>query len=316
MTVIQICITLTPRNTVDWNYLRTFEAVARAGSLTGAARLLGISQPTVTRHLMRLEESAGSPLMLRQTPVLLTRRGEELLEAVRPMVDAALIARSRLDARPSLHGTVSLTTVGEVIRWSIAPKLANFYDRHPNLTLELLVSNEIASLAAGEADIAIRLARPARGDLIARRIQTETYGFFASTSCELSPETPWLGLGGALANISDQALARRAFEPRTPRLLVEDLETLGRAVEQGLGAAVLPRRFTKMLDGVVEISPESVGSRLTEPLPDRHFWLVVHAARQRVPKIRAVLDWLIEELTTDDTVPVSISDSSPHNSVG
>ncbi len=76
---------------MEWELLRTFEAVARLGSLTAASKALGVSQSTISRHLARLEERAGSPLLLRDAPQRLTERGASLLAAVRPMVDAALV---------------------------------------------------------------------------------------------------------------------------------------------------------------------------------------------------------------------------------
>ena len=108
---------------MEWDLLRTFESVARLGSLTAAARALGVSQSTVSRQINKLEEVAGSPLLLRETPVQPTEKGAALLEAVRPMVDAALTVQSTLEEAPQLHGEVTLTTVGELLRWVLAPAL-------------------------------------------------------------------------------------------------------------------------------------------------------------------------------------------------
>ncbi len=277
---------------MDWDHLRTFETVARLGSLTAASRSLGMSQSTVSRQLGRLEAEADAPLLLRESPVRLTRKGLALLAAVEPMVEAALAAQSALDDSPALRGQVSVTTVGEMIRWQLVDNLGRFYREYPELRLRLLAENQIASLAAGEADIALRFAKPRRGDLVVRRVYTISYGLFAAKSLELCHDLPWLGLAGSLANIPEQGYAERAFVGRHPRLLVEDVEALGLAVEAGLGVAVLPHGQAQRLRDVVEVEPDQVGARNLGPIPRRDLWLVVHRSKRRLPGIRAVIQWL------------------------
>jgi DNA-binding transcriptional LysR family regulator len=279
---------------MDWDHFRTFEAVARHGSLTRAAEALEISQSTVSRHLAKLEADADAQLFSRDTPVQLTERGLALLEAVRPMVDAALAARAALEATPEIRGLVTLTTVGELVRWVLAGRLGSFYARYPHVRLRILANNRLDSLAAGEADLAVRLVRPRRGDLVARKLRTESYALFASHRLALGDEVPWLGLTGTLAAIAEQRYAERAFRSRPARLLVEDVESLALAVQAGLGVAVLPRALASWLDGLVEVRPEDVGARAPGPVPSRDLWLVVHRSKQRVPRVRAVLEWLEE----------------------
>ncbi|WAS95736.1 LysR family transcriptional regulator [Nannocystis punicea] len=281
---------------MDWELLRTFEALARLGSLTAAAKALGVSQSTVSRQLARLEETAGSPLVLREAPLRLTERGTALLAAMLPMVDAALAARAALEDTPELHGEVTLSTVGELLRWSLAPRLPEFYRAHPRLRLRVLATNRVSSLAAGEADVALRMVRPQRGELVARRLRTETYAYFAAESLALDPAVPWLGLAGSLAEIPEQRHADRAFADRPPRLLVEDFEALGRAVEAGLGVAILPRSFAARLHALVEVASWQIGAAGDDGVPPRDLWMVVHRSKQRVPRVRALLGWLAEVL--------------------
>ena len=275
-----------------WDHFRTFEAVARHGSLTRAAESLGVSQSTVSRQLARLEESAGTPLVSRETPHPLTDRGAALLEALTPMVDAALSAQAALDQAPEVRGTVTLTTVGELVRWVLAGRLGSLYAAHPHVQLRILVNNRLDSLAAGEADLAVRLTRPQRGDLVSKRLTTATYGLFAARALPLGDDVPWLGLTGTLATVPEQRHAERAFRSRPARLLVEDVESLALATQAGLGVAVLPRGLATSHDGLVEVRAEDVGARDVGPVPARDFWLVVHRSKQRVPRVRAVLEWL------------------------
>ncbi len=285
-------------DSIEWDLLRTFEAVARLGSLTAAAKALGVSQSTVSRQLAKLESDAGSPLLLRDGPVRLTERGEALLAAVEPMVDAALAARAALDESPELRGQVSVTMVGELLRWSLAKRLPEFHAQHPHLRLKILVDNQVASLAAGEADLALRFARPVRGELVARKLRTERYALFAARTLALHDEVAWLGLTGSLAKIPEQRWAEQAFVARPARLLVEDVETLGLAVEAGLGVAILPRSYAARLSDVIEVvaAAATLGARELGTIPGRDLWMVVHRSQQHVPKIRAVMAWLADAM--------------------
>jgi DNA-binding transcriptional LysR family regulator len=277
---------------MEWDLLRTFEAVARLGSLTAAAKALDVSQSTVSRQLARLEQSAGSPLLLREAPLRLTERGSALLVAMQPMVDAALAARSALEDTPELHGEVTLTTVGELLRWELTPRLPEFYRAYPRLSLRILASNRVSSLAAGEADVALRMARPERGELVARKLRTESYTYFAAASLELHARVAWLGLAGSLAELPEQRHAERVFAGRAPRLLVEDFEALGLAVAAGLGVAILPRRLAARLGDVVEVAGWQIGATGREHIPSRDVWMIVHRSKQQVPRVRALMGWL------------------------
>lgn len=280
---------------MDWDLLRTFETVTRAGSVTAAARALGVSQSTVSRRLASLERRAGSPLFLRETPLRLTERGEALAAAVEPMVSAALGARSALEDTPEMRGEVTLTTTGELVRWELVPRLPRLYRSHPGLRVRILADNRVSSLAAGEADVALRFARPERGELVARRLRAFSYAYFAAEGLELRPDVPWVGLAGSLASIPEQCFAERAFAGRPPRLSVEDVESLGLAVRAGIGVAILPRALAERIGGVVEVAPSAIGVRRAAQVPSRDLWMVVHRSKQRVPRVRALMDWIVGE---------------------
>lgn len=277
---------------MDWELLRTFEVVARLGSQTLASGALHKSQSTISRHIRKLEEQAGSPLFLRETPIVLTQRGAQLLKAMRPMLDGALAAQSALENTLEPKGQVTLTTVRELVCWVLMKQITDFCERYPQLQLTILADTRVNSLATGEADLALRLVRPDRGDLVSKKIHSTEHGFFAASSLPLCQKVPWIGLAGSLAGIPEQRYAEEAFANRPPRMLIEDLEALSLAVQSGLGVAVLPSAFAQQLEGVVEVFPEQIGVTTTMPLPVRHFWMVVHQSKQHIPKVRAVIDWI------------------------
>lgn len=279
---------------IDWDLLRTFAAVARHSSLTAAAEALAVSQSTVSRQLNRLEQQVGGQLLVRGSPVTLTDQGLVLERAVGPMVEAALSVEAALADQPTVCGTVTVTTVGEVLRWALVDHLPEFCASYPELRLEFLAGNRVDSLAAGDADIALRFFKPQRGDLVARKLTTERYGFFVAQSLERAPGEPWpwLGLTGSLAGIAKQRHAELAFADRPARLRVEDFEALGMLVQRGLGIALLPSQFASRLEGVRELTPCEAGAEAAGPISGQELWLVVHRSKRAVPKIRAVLDWL------------------------
>lgn len=221
------------------------------------------------------------------------------MAAITPMLDAARAAEAALEHSPELRGQVTVTTVGELLRWVLVRRLSEFYAAHPQLRLRVLADNHITSLAAGDAEVALRFARPERGELVGQRLRSEQYAYFAAAGLALDPEVAWLGLTGSLARIPEQQHAERAFAGRPPRLLVEDLESLGLAVEAGLGAALLPRSLVARLRGVVEVRPQQIGVKLPGPIAARDIWIVMHRARPHVPRVRAVVAWLVEVMGRD-----------------
>ena len=165
----------------SWDLFRTLLAVLEGGSLSAAGRALGLSQPTVGRHVEQLEAALGLPLFTRsQAGLRPTDAARGLQPSLRAMA-AAAEAASR-DAAAEGHeaaGTVRLTT-SEVIGAEVLPPiLADFAERHRAVAIELHLSNQNEDLLRREADIAVRTVRPAQGALLARRIGSVPVGLYA-----------------------------------------------------------------------------------------------------------------------------------------
>lgn len=165
----------------SWDHYRTLLAVLDAGSLSGGARRLGLSQPTAGRHIEQLERALGLPLFTRSPSGL---QPTELALDLRPHVEA-MAAAAEAAARDagvqtqSAAGVVRLTA-SEVMGVEVLPPiLADFRSRHPETIIELIVSNESQDLLRREADIAVRTFRPTQGALLARRIGPVRVGLFA-----------------------------------------------------------------------------------------------------------------------------------------
>ncbi|MEL7371607.1 MAG: LysR family transcriptional regulator [Myxococcota bacterium] len=280
---------------MEWELFRTFDAVVQTGSLTAAARRLGVSQSTVSRHMARLESQAASPLIIGTQPLLLTDRGRALVKAARSILDAALSAEVALQTHHEVRGEVTVTTVAEIARWYLAPNVRHLFKRYPELSLRILTTNQISSLASGEADVSIRLMRPMSGDLYARKLADIEYDVYAATGLNVRPDTPWLGLAGSVEDVPDQKVARLLFEGRTKKFACEDLEALTWALADGLGIALLPKRAAALQRGLSPVQDPQFSDRL----PCREIWLVTHRTRRSLASVRAVFAWL-ETLDWDE----------------
>jgi len=166
----------------DWTGLQYLLAVAETGNQSAAARRLGVSQPTVGRRLARLEADLDTRLH-DSTPdgIVLTPAGERLLKHARRIEQEALAARRTIGGGDSaLEGTVRISAIEALgITW-LTPALARLHAIHPGIRIELLIENAAVNLLRREADIAVRLFRPAQDALVARHLGRHAMGLYAS----------------------------------------------------------------------------------------------------------------------------------------
>lgn len=287
---------------IGWDDLRYFLAVHRQGSLARAAAALGINATTVGRRLQALEERFGARLFNR-TPqgYVLAPAGRELLGHAERMEAEALAAERALtgaDARA--EGVVRVSVTEMLATRFIAPHLAAFAARHPRITVELSCTMRPLSLVRREADIVLRLARPAEPNLVTRRLADIVLGLYASTRYlerRGAPEDAERSLRGhdvvAFAASRAFSVENDWLEPRLDgaRLVLrsDSVSALFGAVVGGVGVGLLP---------VVVADAEPGLQRLrtaTAPTP-RVVWQTVHEDLQRSARVRAVLAFLGELL--------------------
>jgi len=182
-----------------WEHYRSFLEVVRDGSLSGAARRLGTTQPTIGRHIAALEAGLNLALFTRSPRGLQpTEAALDLLPHAQAMeaAAAAMIRAASADAGAQT-GTVRVTA-SEIVGCEVLPPiLAGFRRRHPSIILELALSNRNEDLLRRDADIAIRMARPVQKALVARRIGHVAIGLFAHES--------YIAAFGAPASLADLA---------------------------------------------------------------------------------------------------------------
>src|SRR5690242_466234 len=165
----------------DWGLYRSFLAVLQEGSLSAAARSLGLTQPTIARHIEGLEASVGFELFIR------SRQGLSPTEAaleLKPHAEdlaatAATLMRAASGRAKAVRGTVRVSASEIMGAEVLPPILATLRERHPELEVELMLSNTVDNLLRRDADIAVRMVEPAQEALVTRHIGTVTVGLYA-----------------------------------------------------------------------------------------------------------------------------------------
>lgn len=169
----------------NWDLYRSFLSVLKEGSLSGAARALGLTQPTVGRHIDALEQALGLSLFTRSQAGFIAT---EAAHALQPYAETLASASSALlraasgmgrGADAHIQGTVRVTASEVVSVEVLPPLLANLRESHPGITIQLAVSNRIENLLRRDADIAVRMQRPEQDVLVARRVGNIELGFHA-----------------------------------------------------------------------------------------------------------------------------------------
>jgi DNA-binding transcriptional LysR family regulator len=239
---------------MDWDKLRVFHAVAEAGSLTHAGETLHLSQSAVSRQIRGLEDSLGVPLFHRHARgLILTEQGELLFDATRDMTRrlAATGARIR-DSRDEVFGELRVTTtVGFGAMW-LTPRLPRFVDVYPDLSIDLLMTENVLDLPMREADVAIRMREPQQAELIRRPLFDVSMRFYASAAYlekHGTPKTPEALRSHRMIGYSPNAQqptpvgywlnAQLALAHRS-MMWMNNYFTMLQAAEHGLGVAVLP----------------------------------------------------------------------------
>lgn len=282
----------------DWDDLRIFLAVARAGSLSGAARTLGVNHSTVFRRIGAFEEALGVRLFERQTGgYLLTPAGEELRDgALRVEEEIASVSRKVTGQDLRLSGTVRITTI-DMLAFGLLPRhLAGFRDAYPGIEVELIVGNVALNLSRREADVALRVGNAPVETLVGRRVGRLAFAVYGSAGYRARRSEPDLALHDWIGFDSEhEALVRRIarFLPEVkPRLRTNSVAAALSTAKAGLGLAPLPCGLADIEADLVRIAP----------LPDEFtldLWLLTHEDLRRTARIRAFLDFMAKTLTGD-----------------
>lgn len=283
---------------MNWDDLRYFLAVGRAGTTIGAAESLRVNQSTVSRRIAALEEALGVSLFSRSTEgYRLTEAGTELLPAAERLeAEAETVERLAQQRLRRLAGILKVTASEGLANTFLSPCLREFMDLYPQIRVEVVVADRSLDIARGEADIALRAgSQKGTGAIVVRRLRDMPWSIYAGRDyvercgCPKSPEEmkghaivdgdgPVAGLPGVLW------LRRHAGEERIVAKS-NSLTHLAAAVRAGLGLGALPCSFGE---------PDPLLVRCIEPPEEliSPLWLVTRADIKDEPRVRTFTDFI------------------------
>lgn len=285
---------------MDWDNVRVFLGVARAGQFLAAARQLGVDHATVSRRVGALEKTLGARLFDRRTNgCFITPAGEHFLAMAERVEAEMLRAQSQLSAATvDISGTVRIGAPDGFGTMFLAARLGKLMARHPGLNLQLVPLPRTFSLSRREADIAIVIERPEQGRLVVRKLTDYTLGFYAARAYLEAHPMP-----ASLEDLREHVLVTYVqdmlfstelnflpdvFEARFRRFECASTLAQARAVEAGAGIGILHDYHTSEDERLVPL--------LSAHRFSRTYWLVTHADTHDLMRVRAVVDFIAQEV--------------------
>lgn len=282
---------------MEWNDVKVFLAIARERSLSGAARAVGQSQPTMGRRLRALEEQLGHALFQRGSDgFLLTDEGSALLvHAERIEEEVIAFQRELAGQEQQLEGLLRVSSSDWFGVHMLTPVFAEFVKAHPKVTIALTTDARLLSLGRREADLAFRIQPFEDVDVIQRRLMTIPYGLYRSSSLRMGRANGG-GSGHALITLDssfrdfpDARWLKKALPQAHVAFTSNSREAQARMCAAGAGLAVLPRPLGDRIEGIKLVKVD------TEP-PGRDVWLGYHRDLRRLRRLRTLVDLAIERL--------------------
>lgn len=292
---------------MDWDKLRVFHAVAEAGSLTHAGETLNLSQSAVSRQIRGLEESLGATLFHRHARgLILTEQGELLFSASRDISARLHLAAARIkDAKDGDSGDLRVSTTHGLGSMWLAPRLKKFLARHPDISVELLLTEQVLDLPMREADVALMLREPEHADLIRRPLVESAIRFYASQSY-----VDQYGAPESAADFRGHRLISYRADQKSPLppavtdwlreatqiehhsdLAVNNYFAVMQAAETGIGIAPLPDYLSALRSDLVQVAPELVSPPFT-------IYIAYAEELRRSRRVLAFRDFVLDELSS------------------
>lgn len=285
----------------DWNRARAFLVTAEEGSLSAAARALGMTQPTLGRQVTALEQELGVALFERAGQgLVLTPGGLELVEHVRAMGDAAnRVSLTASGQSQNIEGNVCITASEVDAVFILPPIIAKLRQMEPKISIEIVATNIASDLRRREADIAIRNFRPTQPDLITKKIKDVSARLYATPGYlgqigklkfpgdfERADFVSFDGTGMIIHNLN--ALGLNLTKKNFP-ILSENYIAHWELVKQGLGVGIMPEDIGDAEPLVQRALPEL--KPIVFPI-----WLTTHRELNTSRRVRMVYDLLAAEL--------------------
>lgn len=279
-----------------WDDAKVFLAVARSGTLTAAAKQLGGGVATISRRIERLEAALQVPLFARhQTGYRLTDEGETLLPRAEMLEEAARVFSAQASIQNETMGRVRIATAENLANPLIIPSLPALLQAHPKLEIEITTDVASVNLHSRDADLALRMVKPDRGNIRVRRVGTLGFGLYASKEyfmqriggCESEQfsQDQFIGWSEAQSHLPAAKWIDALLRGRPYALITTTLSAQLSAAEAGMGMAVLPH-FLAEQSGLIR---HAIEVNANQPI-----WLAIHNDLANSRRVRVVADHLAQ----------------------
>ncbi|WP_027252730.1 LysR family transcriptional regulator [Photobacterium halotolerans] len=284
-------------NTLNWDDARIFLAIARSGTLSGASKALGIGLATTSRRIERLEAALGLSLFIRdQIGYRLTDEGVMLIAQAEALEQAGhAFGAAAQGSNDDVAGHVRLATAQGLADHLIIPALPRLMSSHTNLTIEVVTGVSTVNLHRYDADMAIRMVRPERGNVSIRRLGELGFGLYASQEYlqqRAAPENgglfeddDFIGWSESQQHLPAAQWLEKRLRGKPCRLTTTSMSSQVTAAQAGAGIAVLPH-FIAQKQGLACVQSD-IGC--SQPI-----WLAIHSDLAHSRRVRLVADFLSE----------------------
>jgi DNA-binding transcriptional LysR family regulator len=313
---------------MDWDNVRVFLAVARAGQFVAAAKRLKLDHATVSRRIAALEAALGAKLFNRRTTgAKLTSAGERFLGAAEQMESAFLHAQGEISGVDlELTGDVRIGAPDGFSTYYLTGALGDFAERHPTLRLQLMPLPQLTPLARREVDVVIGLDKPEAGRFVARKLTDYTLGIYASAAYAkrdgLPADIDALRRHRLIGYVEEHAFStaldyvRELYDGAPTSFESTSAVTQLEALRAGVGLGVVHDFIARRFKDLVRVLPERRAMRA--------YWLVTHEDTRGLGRIRAVAEHLGRAVARDRAMflspqpvaPRSVSDEAIQRSLG
>ncbi len=288
---------------MDWDNVRVFLAVARAGQFVAGARRLGFDHATASRRVGALEAALGAKLFDRRTTgARLTSAGERFLVAAEEMESAFLHAQAEVsDIDVELTGEVRIGAPDGFSTYYLAAALRSFVERNPALRIQLSPLPQLTHLTRREIDLVVGLDKPEVGRFVARKLTDYTLGIYASAAYLTSRAPPeniaelaahrLIGYVEEFAFSSALDYVRDLYGGAPSHFECASAVTQLEALRAGVGLGVVHDYIARRFTDLVRVLPERAASRA--------YWIVTHQDTSRLGRIRAVHEHLVASVEAD-----------------
>lgn len=282
-------------NTLNWDDARVFLAIARSGTLSGASKALGIGLATTSRRIERLEQALGLSLFTRdQIGYRLTDEGMMLIAQAEALEQAGhAFGAAAQGSHDEVAGHVRLATAQGLADHLIIPALPRLMSSHTNLTIEVVTGVSTVNLHRYDADMAIRMVRPERGNVNIRRLGELGFGLYASQEYLQQRATPenggsfedddFIGWSESQQHLPAAQWLEKRLRGKPCRLTTTSMSSQVTATQAGAGIAVLPH-FIAQKQGLTCVQSD-IGC--SQPI-----WLAIHSDLAHSRRVRLVADFL------------------------